>query len=68
MQSYNNKMIFRFGRRPVFVTFTFLQFLMMLFQSFSVNTSMYVVLNFFNGMTNLVNFMSGFVLGKQDIL
>ncbi|XP_078495657.1 organic cation/carnitine transporter 2-like [Ciona intestinalis] len=58
----------RFGRRPTLLFATFFQFIFLFIASFSPTIESYAVLIFSSGLTNLVNYQTGFVLEQYPIL
>nr|CAB3266160.1 solute carrier family 22 member 5-like [Phallusia mammillata] len=55
----------KFGRRPVFLFFTCLQFVVTFFTSFANEIRVYGACIFLCGLTQMVNYMAAFVLGTE---
>ncbi|XP_078483503.1 organic cation/carnitine transporter 2 isoform X1 [Ciona intestinalis] len=55
----------RFGRRPVFLITTFIQFISLFVASFAPTIESYAVMIFLIGLTGLINYQSAFVLGVE---
>ncbi|XP_076808976.1 organic cation/carnitine transporter 2-like isoform X2 [Clavelina lepadiformis] len=57
----------RFGRRPVFLFFTFLQFVASFLTSFAWNFTSYAIITFLSGTTAVVNFYAAMLLGNEAV-
>ncbi|XP_059207133.1 organic cation/carnitine transporter 2-like [Centropristis striata] len=55
----------RFGRKPVIFTTMAVQFIFNFFQIFSPSWTVFTILFFFNGLGQISNYISGFVLGTE---
>ncbi|XP_078483505.1 organic cation/carnitine transporter 2-like [Ciona intestinalis] len=55
----------RFGRRPVFLVTTFIQFISLFIASFAPTIETYAVMIFLVGLTGLINYQSACVLGAE---
>ncbi|KAL3042535.1 hypothetical protein OYC64_020463 [Pagothenia borchgrevinki] len=55
----------RFGRKPVFFTTMAVQTIFSFCQAFSPSWTVFIILIFFNGLGQISNYVSGFVLGTE---
>jgi len=59
--------VFRFGRKPTFLFFTYWQFIVGFCISFAQSFTVYAALYFLNGSGSLINFMVASVIGERLI-